>query len=114
MRRPRGSTKQITPTERAELYRSALRGKRAKDLTQTDIWIREIVPFVQSEERDILDVKSFRPGRDVPSIERIALMDAYFSGKRDGLMLLLDKIETWIELGKSASVKIEAERKKER
>ncbi len=108
--RPRRA-RPATSDELAETYRTMSRGGRAKLLTSMEVWKRDIVPFVEEQDLEILKQKSFDPMKDVPSLERIALTSAYFTGKRDGLKVLLDEIHTWIEQGRQAEARVEENNK---
>lgn len=101
--------KPLTAEELSQFHRLIAQGVTVRSFVGSEGWKNLVKPYLDAKKQEILEQNHFRPGSDIPSIERIALLNAYNAGRKDALDDIYSQLDIWANLAKESASAITAD-----
>ena len=85
------------------------KGERAHALLASGCWKTDVEPYLMVRCADLSRGSSWKPATGVFSVDAVALGASYNGGREDECLNLRNQLMSWVELGRTAAVKLSKE-----
>lgn len=89
----------------AEWRENAARGERVTKFLQSDVWLKDIEPYLLDEQNKTIDGRRWSPALKMP-IDQFGQFVAYLSGTEESLGRIAVKLSEWVSVGKGAETSL--------